>query len=146
MKPSMEAKRKFIKSLKADGFKVKTDTGWSPIKYCHKTVNYQVWELTTTRHSLKCADTHIVFYSNENNDVLDEVFVKDLRVGDYIRTADGYDTVTSVRELTYDSHMYDLELDDENHRYYSSGILSHNSATTRAYILWYALFLSLIHI
>jgi len=140
MTPSLEVKRKFIKSLKGKGFKVKTDTGWSPIKYCHKTVDYEVWQLKTTRHSIKCADTHIVFYSNINNEVLDEVYVKDLVAGDLIATIDGYDTVVSVTNLGFDSHMYDLELDDKNHRYYSSDILSHNSATTRAYILWYSLF------
>ena len=140
MKPSNEVKRKFIESIKSKGFKVKTDTGWSDIKYCHKTVDYDVWELRTTRHSLKCADTHIVFNSNSNNDVLDEVFVKDLSIGDFIHTKDGYDIVTSVTHLDSKSHMYDLELNDKNHRFYTSDILSHNSATTRAYILWYALF------
>ncbi len=140
MNPSDEVKRKFIKSLKGKGFRVKTDTGYSKIKYCHKTIDYTVWELKTTRHSLKCADTHIVFYSNINNKVLDEVYVKDLKEGDCISTSDGYDIVTSVKNLNTKSAMYDLELDDDNHRYYTSEILSHNSATTRAYILWYSLF------
>lgn len=140
MKPSLEVKRKFIKSLKADGFQVKTDTGWSPIKKCHKTVKYQHWELVTTRHKITCADTHIVFHSNELNEVLDEVFVKDLKIGDWISTKDGYDTVTDVKQLDEYSNMYDLELDDENHRYYTSDILSHNSITTMAYLLWYGMF------
>jgi len=140
MNPSLEVKRKFIKSLKADGFKVKTDTGWSPIKYCHKTIKYRHWELVTTRHKIICADTHIVFRSNELNEVLDEVFVKDLKEGDLIHTKDGYDSVISVKELDKYSNMYDLELDDDNHRFYASDILSHNSMTTMAYLLWYSIF------
>jgi hypothetical protein len=140
MTPSLEAKRKFIKSLRADGYQVKTDTGWSDIQYCHKTIEYGIWELTTTRHALRCADTHIVFRSNASGDVLDEVFVKDLCPGDYISTEDGYDIVTNVECTEQSANMYDLELTDTNHRYYTSGILSHNSSTTRGYILWYAMF------
>jgi len=139
-KLSDEVKRKFIKSLKGKGFKVKTDTGWSPIKYCHKTVKYKEWQLVTDNRELKCADTHIIFRSNESGDVLDEVYVKDLQPGDLISTETGPERVVSVSELTDSSHMYDLELDDENHRFYTNGILSHNSATTRAFILWYMIF------
>ena len=140
MTPSEEVKRKFIESIKADGYQVKTDTGWSDVKYSHKTIEYDVWELVTSRYKIKCADTHIVFYSNINNEVLSEVYVKDLTTGDLISTKDGYDTVISVTKLDYSENMYDLELDDINNRYYTSNILSHNSAVSRAFILWYALF------
>ena len=140
MKKSDEVKRKFIESLKGNGFKVKTDTGWSEIKYCHKTIEYTMWELKTSRHFLECADTHIVFRSNLNNEVLDEVYVNELIPGDIIACNDGYDIVQSVTNLNYDESMFDLELNDENHRFFTNNILSHNSATTRAYLLWYSIF------
>ncbi len=36
--------------------------------------------------------------------------------------------------------MFDITVDDDNHRYYTNGILSHNSTTTRAFLLWQAIF------
>jgi hypothetical protein len=139
-KLSDQVRRKFIKSLKGKNFKVKTDTGWSPIKYLHKTVEYVEWKLVTKNNELTCADTHIVFRTNELNEVLDEVYVKDLLPGDLIHSQTGPDEVISVTETDKSSNMYDLELDDENHRFFTNGILSHNSATTRGFIIWYMLF------
>jgi hypothetical protein len=139
-KLSDQVRRKFIQSLKGKNFKVKTDTGWSPIKYLHKTVEYVEWKLVTKHNELTCADTHIVFRTNELNEVLDEVYVKDLVPGDLIHSDSGPDEVVSVSETDKSSNMYDLELDDENHRFFTNGILSHNSATTRGFIIWYMLF------
>jgi hypothetical protein len=36
--------------------------------------------------------------------------------------------------------MYDLGVDSENHRFFSNGILSHNSTCAAAYLLWYSMF------
>jgi hypothetical protein len=36
--------------------------------------------------------------------------------------------------------MYDLELADENHVYYTNDILSHNSETSCAYLFWFSIF------
>jgi len=35
--------------------------------------------------------------------------------------------------------MYDITVNSKNHRYYTNGILSHNSTTYSIYILWYIL-------
>ena len=36
--------------------------------------------------------------------------------------------------------MYDIHVNNENHRYYSNNILSHNSTITVSFLLWYILF------
>lgn len=135
---SDEVRRKFIESYKVNGIKIKTDTGWSSIDSVHKTVVYDVWHLITNRHELKCADTHIVF--RQKSKLMEEVYVKDLNVGDIIYTKDGVDVVCNVVHTNDTDNMYDITLDDDNHRFYSNGILSHNSTTTRAYLLWHAIF------
>ena len=130
--------RKFIESYSGGGIEVLSDTGWKPIEKIHKTEVYDIWQVVTTDHALKCADDHILF--RETDTGMDEVFAKDLHLGDRIYTENGFEIVVDVYN-TYDSdNMYDIELDDENHRYFTDGILSHNSTTTRAFLLWQALF------
>lgn len=114
--------RKFIETFDIDDWEVKTDTGWSDIKRIGKTVEYEKWILKTENHILECADTHIVF-----NEDLEEVFVKDLKPNDCILTESGPDIVISIQNTKEMENMYDIELDDDNHRFYSNGILSHNS-------------------
>ena len=126
---------KFIGSVDTSGIFVKTPTGWSPVKQCLKTVPYHVWQFTTMSYTLECADTHIVIDSNGA-----ERFVKDLCVGDLIQTDVGIEPVISVNELDRSENMYDLELNDSKHVYYTNGILSHNSTMSCIYLLWYAIF------
>ena len=52
--------------------------GWKDIKSISKTIPYDVWELKTTKYSIKAADNHIVFFEN-----FEEVFVKDLKPGEF---------------------------------------------------------------
>jgi len=119
----MEFDRKFIDTIELDEWEVDTDTGWSDIKAIGKTVEYDEWVLKTTNHEMICADTHIVFIDNDNT----EFFVKDIKRGDYILTKDGMEEVVEIYKSDKKSNMYDLQLDDKNHRFYTNGILSHNS-------------------
>lgn len=135
---SDEVRRKFIESYSGGGLEVLSDTGWKPIEKIHKTELYDIWQLVTTGHSLKCADNHIVFIETEYG--MDEIFVKDLKIGDKIHTDTGFESVVDIFNTNSSTNMYDIELDDENHRYFTDGILSHNSTTTRAFLLWQALF------
>jgi uncharacterized protein YkvS len=80
---------------------------------------------TSLCKKMKCADNHIVYCERLN----DEIFVKDLRVGDLIITKDGLEKVVSKRRKLFPTLMYDLTTNDANHRYYSDDILSHNSIT-----------------
>lgn len=113
---------KFIDTIELDDWQVETDTGWSDIKAIGKTIEFDEWEIKTDNNNITCADTHIIF--NEN---MDEVFVKDLKVGDKIVTKDGIEIIKELYKNGKSSNMYDLQLDDKNHRFYSNGILSHNS-------------------
>jgi hypothetical protein len=116
---------KFIEKYDVDDYEILTDTGWSDIKALHKTVPFIRYILKTTNHSLECADTHIVF-----NDKFEEVFVKDLINGQMVLTDAGPEVVISVEKTDIEENMYDFELDQEsNHRYYTNGILSHNTTT-----------------
>ena len=129
--------RKFIESFDVDDYEIMTDSGWANIAKVHKTVPYEVWEIRTEKHSLKCADTHIVF--NEDGD---EIFVRDLVLNkDRIKTDYGDELVVSVENLDFADNMYDIELaDNTDHRYYTDGILSHNSTSYNIFVLWYCMF------
>ena len=126
---------KFIEQTSPTDIFVKTPSGYSPVKHTHKTVQYQVYKVITPNHYIECADTHIVIDANNK-----EIFVKELRVGDLIKTTNGVEPVLSVTNTNISDNMYDIELDDSNHVYYTNGILSHNSITSSAFLLWYATF------
>lgn len=118
----LEFERKFIDTIEADDWQVETDTGWSDIKAIGKTIEYDEWFLKTEKCELTCADTHIVFDDNMN-----EIFVKDLKIGDRIHTKNGLEFVLDVHITDKKSNMFDLQLNDNNHRFYTGNILSHNS-------------------
>ena len=112
--------------ISSEDIYVKTDTGYSKIKKIYKTRDYEVYRIRTQSGLyIECADKHIVF-----NSLMQETWIKDLNVGDAIQTHNGLDIVTSIERLGSRVEMYDIELDDVNHRYYSNGILSHNTTTT----------------
>lgn len=114
---------KFIDTIELDEWEVETDTGWSDIKAIGKTVEFEEFEILTENGlNIICADTHIVFDMDMN-----EIYAKDLIIGSSIVTKSGIDKIKSVKSLNQHSHMYDLQLEDENHRFYTNGILSHNS-------------------
>lgn len=126
---------KFIGESNISNIWVKTDIGYSKISKVFKTVEYQVWEIKTTNHSLTCADDHIVILADES-----ECFAKNLRIGDKIKTDSGNEVVVSINIMDEWVHMYDLEILDDRHLYYTNGILSHNTVSSMAYLLWFAMF------
>jgi hypothetical protein len=132
---SMNEKQKFIEQLLVDGWSVNTDTGFQKIIGSNKTVDYCVWEVITENHILECADNHIVFDSNYNS-----IFVKDLTVDDFIVTEDGLEKIISVKKTIESTPMYDLSVESEDHRYYTNGILSHNTTIGAFYLLYEACF------
>jgi hypothetical protein len=109
--------------------------GYSRIKKCLKTVKYDIWKLTTESYELWCADEHIVILSNNA-----ECYIRDLKIGDLVQTETGAELVVCIEQTSDRDHMYDLELDDTNHVFYTNKILSHNSQTSAAYLLWYGMF------
>lgn len=127
---------KFIDEIEIDdGWEIETDIGFKPISKIYKTIEYEKYILKTENETLECADLHKVF-----NDRYEEVFVKDLNVGDKIITKNGTETVISIENTHIKENMYDITVNDENHRYYTNGILSHNTTTTVCFLLWFVLF------
>ena len=84
---------------------------------------------------MECADNHIVY-----NDEYEEIFVKDLKSGDCIITNTGPEVVISIEETDKKESMYDLSVESENHRYYTNGVLSHNTTIGAFYLLYEAMF------
>lgn len=116
--------RKFTKTISVDEYEVETDTGFVDILTVNETVPYLKYIIRTSNgKELECADNHILFREN-----FEEVFAKDLIVGDKILTNDGVEFITEIINTNEYEQMYDLELDkNSNHRYYTNGILSHNT-------------------
>lgn len=115
---------------------IKTDTGYSSISNIYMTKQFDVWYLETeTGLSLECADSHILF--NEN---YCPIFVKDLKLDDYIQTINGVEKIVNIYKKNYSECMCDITVNDNNHRFYSNSILSHNSTTTAIFCLWTILF------
>ena len=122
----MDFDRKFIDTIELDEWEVETDTGWSDINAIGMTVEYDEWLLRTNKLELICADTHIVF-----DEYFNEIFIKDLRIGDKIITKNGLESVQICYNTKIKSNMYDLSLNDINHRYYTNDILSHTKGKGR---------------
>lgn len=126
--------RKFVDTLRVSDWEIESETGWVDITHINKTIEYEVYQLTTTNCFIECADTHIVFTANNS-----EIFVKDLSPGDLIKGAEGIETVVSITKTDRKESMYDLSVTG-NHTYYADGLLHHNTTTTAAFICWYILF------
>lgn len=134
-KLSDTVERKFIEQIGSSDFDVLTPSGFEPIISTNKTIEYEVYEVKLDNGlSLKCADTHILINIHG-----EEVFAKD-SVGELINTRIGGGIVVSVENLGYSENMYDLSVGSDEHVYYTNDILSHNTTTAAAYILWYATF------
>lgn len=116
--------RKFIEQIDVNDYQVETDDGFVDVVSINKTIPYLTYYVETEDGlKLTCADKHIVFKQGYS-----EVYVEDLKQGDEIITQNGISKIKEIKNLGYEENMYDLELSNEsNHRYYTNGILSHNT-------------------
>lgn len=130
-----DVSKKILNSISLLNIKVKTDSGFQPVSDIHITQPYKHWYLKTKDFELYCADNHIVFNHN-----FDEVFVKDLKVGDYIQTQSGLQRVYIIKSCRFKSSMFDLTVDHPDHRFYTNGILSHNTISSAIFMLHKILF------
>lgn len=126
---------KFTECINLDDWNVLSDQGYINVKKVLKTVPYVVFEIKTTNYSLKCADKHILFDENYN-----EIYVKNLKIGDKIQTESGVEEILDIVNTGIKKEMYDLDINDTSHRYYTNGILSHNTTTVTCFLLHYILF------
>jgi hypothetical protein len=133
---SESVERKFIDQIQLNDWEIFTDSGWVPCIEISKTIEYQIYNIVLENgYELGCADTHIVFDQNYN-----EIFVKDLQIGDIILTDQGETTVSSIVISDLCENMYDVSVNSYDHRYYTNGILSHNTTCAAGFLLWYAMF------
>lgn len=128
--------KKILEEYELEGIEVKSDTGWVKASHLYKTQPYTHYKITLENGTkLECADIHVLFTST-----LKEVFAKDLKKGDFLFTEEGSIEVESIEILNRKTCMFDLSIDHENHRYYTNGILSHNTINAAIYILHYITF------
>jgi hypothetical protein len=120
--------KKFTQSWKLEDYEILTDSGYVDLEYLHETIPYEVWKIKLENgYELECADEHILFDSNMN-----EIFCKDLKIGDYINTDQGNMMVISISCSDISEPMYDFQLSDKSdRRYYTNGILSHNTELSK---------------
>jgi hypothetical protein len=128
--------RKFIEEFDVSDYEILTEDGYKDITSTKKTVEYDVWRVELENgHFIECADTHILIDDDGN-----EIYAMD-SMGVNIDTVDGMSCVANVCKIdTPSENMYDLSVDSDAHTYYSNGVLSHNSISSCAYLLWFALF------
>lgn len=124
-----------IETRPISDYEILTDSGWQELGAAYKTVPYQLWKIKTKDFCLDCADEHIVFEKD-----LTEIFVKNLKKGDEIMTEKGPQRITSINKTSKIENMYDVAVNDKNHRFYSNGILSHNSTLLTIFALWMVCF------
>ena len=130
-----DVSKKIVNSVDINS-QVLTDTGYESASQIHITQPYTVYEIITENDkSIECADNHIVYDENYN-----QVFVKDLKIGDRIVTIDGIERISSIYKCPYKFMMYDMTIDHPNHRYYTNGILSHNTTTIAVFLSWMIIF------
>ena len=116
--------------------KVYTDTGYQPISHIYNTKPFEIYDIETENgYELECADKHMLFDSNYNI-----LYANELSVGSVIQTIAGPSKVSSITIAKDKVSMCDITVEHRNHRYYTNGILSHNSVTTAIYCLWKILF------
>lgn len=128
--------KKLIYSQSLENIKVMSDSGWVDVSHFHQTQPYKVWNIKLDNgYELDCADNHIIFTSD-----LEKVFVKDIKLGDEVFTDIGPSKVVSIFKSKKKVSMGDLTIDTNEHRYFTNGILSHNTISAAITILHFILF------
>lgn len=128
--------KKFISQSLPENTYVETPSGYSKIKKVLKTIRYDVWHVELVSGDyIMCADEHILIDTFGR-----KIYVKDLKPGNFIKTKNGTFEVKCAYKTNKSANMYDLELDDDSHVFYTNNILSHNTTTVAAFLLHYVLF------
>lgn len=119
------------------GIKVLTDVGYQPISYIYNTKPFTIYKVILENgYYIECADKHMLFDENLNIIYADELVESVSK----IMTDKGPSVVKYVLISKVKVSMCDVSVDHPYHRYYTNGILSHNSTTTAIFCLWSVLF------
>jgi hypothetical protein len=115
---------------------VETNNSFSKVNELNITKPLRKYKIKTYNgKELECADNHIIVKENYIYD-----FVSNLKKGDNIITKDGIEKIKYVKKSKIKSIMGDLNLNNQEHLYYTNDILSHNTISVSIYILWFILF------
>jgi hypothetical protein len=116
---------------------VKTDTGYEKVTDIHLTQPYKVYEIVLDNgYKLECADNHILFDKSFN-----QVFCQDLNTNSsYIQTDKGLSKVIRINKCNQKLSMFDSTINHRNHRFYTNGILSHNTVNAAIAMLHFITF------
>ena len=125
--------KKFTEVIDIDDYEVLTDDGFVDIERLMTTIEYDVYEISFETKKLKCADEHILITEDDR-----QVYAIN-SLGLKIKTDNGIEEVTKVEFLDYKETMYDLKLKTHN-KYYTNGVLSHNTTVVGGFLLHMALF------
>lgn len=115
---------------------VLTPNGYKPILKVVRTKPLDLVELRFSDGSyLECADLHDVYVVKERNII--RTHAKEVRVGDVL-VSDKQKSVVVKDVLLHKRKfsMFDIEVDSEDHTYYTNGVLSHNTTTIAAVMTW----------
>lgn len=128
--------KKIINSISNLNFRVMSDSGWVDATDIHITQPYTIYDIELENGlSMDCADNHIVF-----DDSLNQIFVSNLFVGDLVQTGLGLSKVKKIQRKNCKLSMFDLTIDHPNHRFYTNGILSHNTINAAIAMLHFVTF------
>jgi hypothetical protein len=56
----------------------------------------------------------------------DEILIRDIKIGDNIKSHDGYFVVNKIEDYDFESDVYDIIDSGESHLYYTNNVISHN--------------------
>jgi len=119
----MITEKKFVETFDVEDWEVDSESGWQDIVAVGKTIPYDVYEIILENSlKLKCANTHILIKQG-----FSECYVEDLHKDDLIMTKQGISKIVDIKKLNYKDNMYDIEINSNNHTYYTNDILSHNT-------------------
>jgi len=128
--------KKILQTYNLNNLKVKSDTGLVKASNIHITQPFTHYYIELENgYNLYCADNHIIFTFD-----LKEIYVKDLTIGTNIFTDIGISKVLKIKKLKRKTSMCDLTIVDDSHRYYTNGILSHNTICAAITIMYYCIF------
>lgn len=122
--------------IKDNSIFILSDNGFNQLSSLMISKPFEIWHIELENgYKLECADEHIVFLKD-----FKEIYVNQLNINDEIITDVGLSKVINIYSTSEKISMCDTTVEHINHRFYSNGILSHNSTTTAIYCLWVILF------
>jgi hypothetical protein len=128
--------KKILNQIGKLNVSVKSDSGWVNASDIYLTQPFSTWKIELENGLiLECADIHIVFGEN-----FEQIFCKDLKIGQLIQTKFGLCSVKKITEFSRKQSMFDLSIEHSDHRFYTNGILSHNTINAAIAMLHFITF------